>query len=273
MRNYKLASLALLLGACAGNESDTSSSVKGANDGMDSDGHGGVRGAIFTTTKDGSEVNENHFAAKGDVYLDGGPGNNAPSKAAALAEGDYYFQVTDPAGKVVLSSDDVKCRKIRVNDDGVIDKVYAGPMGCKHASGTDVDHGGLTVQLMPYNDTPNPGGVYKVWVTPVGNYDGKFVHRYSKTDNFKVGPDAPPPPPPTCGNGHVDTGEQCDDGNTSNGDGCSAGCTHEEAPCCGDGHLDAGEECDDGNTSNNDGCSSTCQIEECPQNCPDGSHT
>lgn len=32
---------------------------------------------------------------------------------------------------------------------------------------------------------------------------------------------------PTCGNGAQDPGEQCDDGNTNNGDGCSSTCTTE----------------------------------------------
>ena len=32
-------------------------------------------------------------------------------------------------------------------------------------------------------------------------------------------------------------------------------------PYCGDGHLDPGEECDDGNKWNNDGCSSVCTLE------------
>jgi len=72
-------------------------------------------------------------------------------------------------------------------------------------------------------------------------------------------------PQPSCGDGNVDEGEQCDDGNTADGDGCSATCVTE--PCCGDGHLDAGEQCDDGNTSDGDGCSATCQTEPC---CGDG---
>jgi cysteine-rich repeat protein len=71
-------------------------------------------------------------------------------------------------------------------------------------------------------------------------------------------------PPPCCGDGYLDDGEQCDDGNVISGDGCSATCRIEETspPCCGDGHLDAGEQCDDGNTANGDGCSSTCTVEE-----------
>ncbi len=35
--------------------------------------------------------------------------------------------------------------------------------------------------------------------------------------------------PPECGNGRVERGEECDDGNTVSGDGCSATCQDEEA--------------------------------------------
>ena len=94
-----------------------------------------------------------------------------------------------------------------------------------------------------------------------------------------------------CGDGHLDAGEPCDDGNNVNGDGCSAICNIERcgdgivgnfpgetcdppgsnagqpnecrANCtyCGDGILDAGEQCDDHNNTNGDSCSSTCTIE------------
>ena len=37
-----------------------------------------------------------------------------------------------------------------------------------------------------------------------------------------------PPEPPVCGNGAKETGEECDDGNLENGDGCSANCKIEE---------------------------------------------
>jgi uncharacterized delta-60 repeat protein len=37
--------------------------------------------------------------------------------------------------------------------------------------------------------------------------------------------------------------------------------TPDTPPICGDGYLDSSEQCDDGNTINGDGCSSTCQIE------------
>ena len=70
---------------------------------------------------------------------------------------------------------------------------------------------------------------------------------------------------PVCGDGNIDLGEQCDDGNNASGDGCSAGCFIElPDPVCGDGNVDAGEQCDDGNSLNDDGCSATCEIEVDP---------
>jgi len=68
-----------------------------------------------------------------------------------------------------------------------------------------------------------------------------------------------------CGNSQVESGEQCDDGNTTDGDGCSANCTFETVEgVCGDGVIDAGEECDDGNATSGDGCSATCTTETTP---------
>lgn len=65
-----------------------------------------------------------------------------------------------------------------------------------------------------------------------------------------------------CGNGDLETTEECDDGNTTNGDGCSSTCTIETTEECGNGILEAGEECDDGNTANGDGCTSVCLEEQ-----------
>jgi cysteine-rich repeat protein len=68
-----------------------------------------------------------------------------------------------------------------------------------------------------------------------------------------------------CGDGvtNVASGEQCDDGNVADGDGCSSTCQFEY---CGNGHVDSanGEQCDDSNFADGDGCSSTCKLESCP---------
>lgn len=160
---------------------------------------GPMPGAIFTTVKDGTEVNLNQYAQKEDVYLDGGPGVNAPQFAAGLNDGVYVFQVTDPSGKTLLSTDVAGCRRFTVTGGIITSVAVAG--ACAHLTGNDVDHPpAITVQLMPYDDTPNPGGVYKVWVTPVEQYQCPldqvecktrgakhgFIPSWSKTDNFKV---------------------------------------------------------------------------------------
>lgn len=69
---------------------------------------------------------------------------------------------------------------------------------------------------------------------------------------------------PACGDGVLDTtaGERCDDGNVASADGCTADCTSDET--CGNGIVDAhvGEQCDDGVAGlSSDGCSSTCAVE------------
>ncbi|MCK6550561.1 choice-of-anchor D domain-containing protein [Myxococcota bacterium] len=67
----------------------------------------------------------------------------------------------------------------------------------------------------------------------------------------------------TCGDGVVALPEQCDDGNTVDGDACPSTCY---AATCGDGFLSssfATEQCDDANTIDGDGCNGTCVIEGC----------
>jgi cysteine-rich repeat protein len=67
-------------------------------------------------------------------------------------------------------------------------------------------------------------------------------------------------PVPRCGDGTLDAGEQCDDGNTANGDGCDSNCT---LPACGNGVVDSGEACDDGNLVNGDTCEADCSTPVC----------
>ncbi len=65
-----------------------------------------------------------------------------------------------------------------------------------------------------------------------------------------------------CGDGKLEYGEVCDDGNQTSGDGCSARCDSNET--CGNNVVDyaVGEQCDDGSYGlSGDGCSSTCKLE------------
>ncbi|MHC4696640.1 MAG: IPTL-CTERM sorting domain-containing protein [Planctomycetota bacterium] len=75
-----------------------------------------------------------------------------------------------------------------------------------------------------------------------------------------------------CGDSVILGAEECDDGNTEAGDGCSPicmvesgwDCTGEPSTCtfhCGDGVMSASEECDDGNALSGDGCFVDCTVE------------
>ncbi len=98
-----------------------------------------------------------------------------------------------------------------------------------------------------------------------------------------------------CGDGQIDAGEECDDGNDVNEDRCLNDCRlnvcgdgilnggYEECdngtlnsesdadscrtdctlPVCGDGVVDRGEECDDGNDDTSDACLPGCIVARC----------
>ena len=79
-------------------------------------------------------------------------------------------------------------------------------------------------------------------------------------------------PAARCGDGVKAGTETCDDGNTTNGDGCSSSCSVEAGfnctgspsicgTACGDGVRAGAETCDDGNATSGDGCSSSCSVE------------
>ncbi len=66
-----------------------------------------------------------------------------------------------------------------------------------------------------------------------------------------------------CGDGNPTAPEECDDGNNTDGDGCSAGCMLEDSvtPGCGNGILELGEECEPGEYVGEDiSCSEECEI-------------
>jgi cysteine-rich repeat protein len=161
------------------------------------------------------------------------------------------------------------------------------------SSDTEASSGATT---SPATSTEDPPATTTAPTDPSGD---------ATTDASSTGPaptttDTPPdtttgepdPKPPVCGDGVLDDGEACDDGNTAPEDACSHLCTlpacgdgvvqrGEEcdagadngpgkaclAACvantCGDGDLGPGEGCDDGNTVDADDCSATCALTTC----------
>jgi len=83
------------------------------------------------------------------------------------------------------------------------------------------------------------------------------------------------PSGPACGDGVINQdSEECDDGNSVPGDGCTGICKIEKhfkcptagKPCvstfeCGNGVIEPGEVCDDGNKTPDDGCSADCTVQ------------
>jgi hypothetical protein len=127
-----------------------------------------LSGAIFTTDSTCTEVNVNSYADKDDVYIDGGP---AHPGAAGLPDGSYCVQVTDPSGQTVLGLSDPGAVTV---SGGEFVECYQLTAILKTASSGFTNPG--------FDDTPNPGGEYKVWVSTDCNFD----NNNSKTDNFQV---------------------------------------------------------------------------------------
>jgi hypothetical protein len=134
-------------------------------------------GAIFTTDSTCTDVNQNIYDNKEDVYIDGGP---AHPGAAGLPDGTYCVQVTDPSGQTVLGK----------SDPGAVTVVGGQFVQCYQL--TSILKTGSSGFTVPgFDDTPNPGGEYKVWVSTDCNFDNNST----KTDNFQVDNTNPTPTP------------------------------------------------------------------------------
>lgn len=131
-----------------------------------------------------------------------------------------------------------------------------------------------TLQFTINGSTPSDpiitqsNGVYQIIVNPNSDFplgsqvdvnlikvcdnDGNCLN--NQAYSFRIAP------PASCGDGVVDSGEECDNGAANgNMNVCTSSCTTAK---CGDGYIWWGnEECDDGNAIGGDGCSSTCELE------------
>jgi hypothetical protein len=136
-----------------------------------------VYGAIFTTDGNCTGVNLNIYQNKTDVYLDGGPDHPG---AAGLPDGNYYCKITDPSGNTLLGTSVGLANPTPIHvTNGEFDNCYQLWNILQKAS--DGSTG--------YDDTPNLGGEYKVWVST----SSSFEESLSKTDNFKVTGGTTPP--------------------------------------------------------------------------------
>lgn len=154
-----------------------------------------VSGAIFTTDSTCTGVNLNIYNEKTDVYVDGGP---AHPGAAGLPDGEYYVQVTAPNGTLLGTSVGSADETPVVVKEGEFESCYQ--LWAILIKASDGEPG--------YDDSPNNGDEYKVWISTVSSFDNS----QTKTDNFKVNgegcePECGPPPSGTL------TVEKCYDAN------------------------------------------------------------
>src|SRR6266852_8967063 len=92
--------------------------------------------SVSTTNVDDSKVNQNLYDAKTDVYISGKP--TTCGGVGLTPDGTYYFQVTDPSGATLLSSDPLDCRILTVTN-GVITAYGPAALGCAaHNTGTPI---------------------------------------------------------------------------------------------------------------------------------------
>src|SRR5205823_2895036 len=126
---------------------------------------------VFTTFVDastclngnGSGVNCNIYTFKDAVYASGGP---VKAGLKGLPNGTYFFAVVAPGGQSdpndgasdLLSTDLYTCREFTISS-GVLAYPTGVSAACPHSTGTD-PQGATAIQLIPYLDTSNPGGVY-----------------------------------------------------------------------------------------------------------------
>jgi hypothetical protein len=122
-------------------------------------------GAVFTTDSTCTGVDLNIYGSKDDVYINGGPSHPG---AAGLPDGAYCVQVTSPDGTVLGVS---APGAVTVSGGEFASCYQLSAILTKTSDGTP-----------GYDDTNNPGGEYKVWVST----DCTFTNNSTKTDNFKV---------------------------------------------------------------------------------------
>jgi cysteine-rich repeat protein len=209
--------------------------------------HGGAGSdCLFGGSQDdklfGEDGNDQLIGEGGNDLLSGGPGDdvlNGGSNNDTLIGGPGTDTVFGEGGDdiIVIHAGDVPAGQVETLDGG----------DGNDTARFDFDPGPVVLPNFTVVD-PLTGGTYR------------FVNIERVVKN-------------ACGNGVVEIGEQCDDGNRTSGDGCDANCT---PTGCGNGIVTDGEECDDGNTSAGDGCAADCRREcgngtlEGAEECDDG---
>jgi hypothetical protein len=124
-----------------------------------------LAGSVTTVNADGAP--QDTFDSLEAVFLGAGPVEPPCPASSYLSDGLYYFQVTDPTGVELLSTDPVSERAVMVRG-GVISSYE----GTTHATGGVNACGSRAVSLMPFQSAARCSTAYLVWMTPAGSFEG-----------------------------------------------------------------------------------------------------
>lgn len=205
------------------------------------------------------------------------------SRVYASNNGDGNISVIDSATNTVIDTIPVGSDPydMAILPDGT--RLYVAAIGLDQVYSVDLANKtftSITVGSNPQSVDVTPDGSR---VVSTNRDDGTLSVIDTATDTVIKTVDLPGTEPEAigkfivelCGNGNLDAqigGEACDDGNSTDGDGCSSTCQVETGfacsgtpsvcqSTCGDGVLASDEGCDDGNTVSGDGCSALCVVE------------
>src|SRR5207247_9806651 len=101
------------------------------------------------------------------LFRSGGPVSTPCQFPQYLPDGTYYFQVTDPSGTTLLSTDVVSERSVTVKSG-----VLSAYNGKTHVTDGKTACGSLAVGLMPFADAGSQKAAYVVWLTAAASFDG-----------------------------------------------------------------------------------------------------
>jgi cysteine-rich repeat protein len=209
------------------------------------------------TISNGTRTYDNTFAGTdGNANTGLPPGVNCQDSGATQTANDLWYRyVATCTGQLTVTT----CSNLGGNSNYDSDLVlYPGtatcpPLGSQVISCNDDDTGNPCGSAPPWSSTLRANVTSGTsYIIRVGGWD---------TGDFGTGLLNVTCVAAVCGNGVIQPGEECDDGNTNNGDGCSSTC-QVEAVCSTTCTQNSSETCSVGTDTVNGGCNTTPALYE-----------
>lgn len=190
-------------------------------------------GNILPTAIDGIEI---MFDPARSLYMTVNKDTGEMEVTSAVGyRSTLQFTVTDPTGSPLPDAVITV-----IGETGVVATAKTGTLG---VASTQVNQGSYTVTITP--------PVAMSGLTPI-TIDSLVVSSGTVSQSVQL------LSTPTCSDGIKNQGETAVD---CGGSICPACAVSRADPVCGDGAVDSGEQCDDGNTAKFDNCDATCKVE------------